>query len=68
MSNCPNCNAILSYEGGLHCDYCGAWFEEPDWSEWETFYCNGVPYIRFNVRTGESLACGHAEVRCAAHG
>ena len=36
--NCPNCNAILSYEGGLHCDYCGAWFEEPryavlrDWS------------------------------------
>jgi len=30
MSNCPNCNAILSYEGDLHCDYCGAWFERPD--------------------------------------
>lgn len=29
MSNCPNCNAILSYEGGLHCDYCGARFERP---------------------------------------
>lgn len=29
MTNCPNCNAVLSYEGGLHCDYCGAWFERP---------------------------------------
>lgn len=29
MTNCPNCNAILSYEGGLHCDYCGARFERP---------------------------------------
>lgn len=29
MTNCPNCNAILSYDGGLHCDYCGAMFERP---------------------------------------
>lgn len=29
MTNCPNCNALLSYEGGLHCDYCGAVFERP---------------------------------------
>ena len=29
LSNCPNCNAILSYDGGLHCDYCGAMFEAP---------------------------------------
>lgn len=27
--NCPNCGANLVYEGGLHCEFCGAWFEEP---------------------------------------
>lgn len=36
-ANCPNCGAILSYDGGKHCDYCGAVFEESrtvirDWS------------------------------------
>ena len=35
--NCPNCGAVISYDGGKHCDYCGAVFEEPrtvimDWS------------------------------------
>lgn len=27
ITNCPNCNAVLSHENGLHCDYCGARFE-----------------------------------------
>lgn len=30
LTNCPNCNAVLSYVGGLHCDYCGTRFEKPD--------------------------------------
>ena len=29
MTNCPNCGAVLNYDGGLHCDYCGAVFERP---------------------------------------
>ena len=29
ITNCPNCNAVLSYEGGLHCDYCGTRMEPP---------------------------------------
>lgn len=29
VSNCPNCGAVLDYEGGLHCEYCGARFERP---------------------------------------
>lgn len=28
-TNCPNCDGLLSYDGGLHCDYCGARFERP---------------------------------------
>lgn len=45
MTNCPNCNAILNYEGGLHCDYCGAVFERPERYEEETvFYNDDGPY------------------------
>jgi len=29
MTNCPNCGAALSYEDGLHCDYCGSVFDQP---------------------------------------
>ncbi len=28
-TNCKNCGAPLSYDGGLHCEYCGTWFEHP---------------------------------------
>ena len=28
-SICPNCGANLDYDGGLHCDCCGVWFERP---------------------------------------
>lgn len=43
-SNCPNCGAILNYDGGLHCDYCGAVFErpEPDYEE-VVLYCDDRP-------------------------
>lgn len=44
MTNCPNCDAVLSYEGGLHCDYCGARFERPEAEpslDIARFYSNG---------------------------
>lgn len=45
MTNCPNCSAILSYDGGLHCDYCGARFERPErLVEEVVFYADGAPY------------------------
>lgn len=46
-TNCPNCDAVLSYDGGLHCSYCGAWFEKPDCvtiREWDgTPFCTLEP-------------------------
>lgn len=45
MTNCPNCGAVLSCEGGLHCDYCGSVFERPEPNcEEVVFYSDGVPY------------------------
>jgi hypothetical protein len=43
MSNCPNCGAPLSLDGGLHCDYCGTRFEEPELVEY--LYADGERYF-----------------------
>ena len=59
-TNCPNCNAILSYDGGLHCDYCGAVFERPhekrrdfDTCETVTFYSDDSVYCTIKVPSPE---------------
>ena len=59
--NCPNCNGVLSYAGGLHCDYCGAWFERPravirDWSGNDAFYADDGIY-RVYSESVERIGC-----------
>ena len=56
MTNCPNCCAPLNYIGGLHCDYCGTWFERPDESDYVVFYSDDKPFFYMNSRTGESIS------------
>ncbi len=61
-TNCPNCNAVLSYEGGLHCDYCGARFERPDG---DVVYCDGGPVgllSRGMLSVNEARELAHNEI------
>ena len=74
-SNCPNCNGVLSYEGGLHCDYCGAWFERPrvdsatirSWGGKETFYsADGIYHVSTSYIDAGYITTGTVTYGCSA--
>lgn len=63
-SNCPNCDAVLSYEGGLHCDYCGARFERPEDGDMVEFRdCAGDVVFRYRISPSDYPSPANLETR-----